>query len=108
MDWTTLSTKEQLLEFEKEGGLFLIFKHSTRCSISAVAKDRLERISKEGLPILYLDLIRFRELSNFIAEYYQVEHQSPQVIFIKNKKAMGDLTHMAISSSSVDRAIGVA
>ncbi len=81
----------------------LLFKHSTRCSISSGAKYRLDN----GLDTLaaefdlhYLDLLSYREISNQIAERFQVVHQSPQVIVLRNGKASFHMSHQLIT---VDR-----
>ena len=77
----------------------VIFKHSTRCSISSMAFDRLRRAWKEGENVkpYYLDLIQYRDISNQIAERFGIMHQSPQVILLKDGKAIYDNSHMGIS-----------
>ncbi|MEL6537590.1 MAG: bacillithiol system redox-active protein YtxJ [Bacteroidota bacterium] len=88
----------------------VIFKHSTRCSISAMALNRLERDfdqeQLEGVPVYFLDLISFRELSNRVAEEFSVMHQSPQVLLIKNGQCVYDDSHMGISFNDLVRAVG--
>ena len=107
MVWHTLSNIDQLKEIElfSEKETVILFKHSTRCSISSMAKSRLEAIQSLNLDIYYLDLIAHRDVSNFIAEKYQVEHQSPQIIVLKNRQAIGDLSHNAISRSNIEEVI---
>jgi bacillithiol system protein YtxJ len=78
-----------------------IFKHSTRCSISIMAKDRLERAWKEEdnelVDIYYLDLISFRSISNLVSELSKVHHESPQLILFKNGAAIYDASHQEIN-----------
>lgn len=80
----------------------VIFKHSTRCSISVMAKNRLER---SGLPdqiqFHYLDLLQYRDISNKIAEQFSVYHQSPQILLIKNGECIFEETHSAISMDEI-------
>ncbi len=80
----------------------VIFKHSTRCSISVMAKNRLER---SGLPdqiqFHYLDLLQYRDISNKIAEQFSVYHQSPQILLIKNGQCIFEETHSAISMDEI-------
>lgn len=80
----------------------VIFKHSTRCSISAVARQRLQ---KGALPpeidFYYLDLLSFRSLSNQIADLFGVQHESPQVLLIKNGACIYDESHLGISMSEI-------
>ncbi len=80
-----------------------IFKHSTRCSISSVAKTRLSSSwdFNEELPIYYLDLIRLRDVSNLIAERFNVRHESPQLLVIKDGKCVYNASHLSISVSNI-------
>jgi bacillithiol system protein YtxJ len=76
----------------------MILKHSTRCSISAAALARLDRSdAPERLePAFYLDLLRFRPLSNAIEARYGIEHASPQVLIIRNGQCVFDTSHFGI------------
>src|SRR5690606_24093784 len=105
--WKKIEDPDQIEEIKKESQnrSILIFKHSTRCSISAMAWDRLKRNWKaedsEKLSPYYLDLIRYRELSNEIAERFAVEHESPQVLIIKNGEATYHASHMGIDYHTI-------
>jgi len=103
MNWNQIKSAESLNEIKKESenNNVLIFKHSTRCSISSMALNRLERSWNDSQmqtvkPYL-LDLLSYQEISSQIAEEFGVEHQSPQVIVIKNGKAVYDNSHMGIN-----------
>lgn len=76
----------------------VIFKHSTTCSISQMAKGRLDRFNNEenSIDFHYVDLLRLRPISNFIAEKFSVHHESPQVLLIKNGECTYDESHMGI------------
>jgi bacillithiol system protein YtxJ len=80
----------------------VIFKHSTRCSISSMAKGRLERsdVPKEA-DFYYLDLISYRQLSVRIAEEFHVHHESPQVLVIRNGKCVFDESHYSINMEDI-------
>jgi len=103
MNWITLKDSEALSQIKEESNNapVLIFKHSTRCSISSMALNRLERswedAHMEPVKPYILDLISYRSISNQIAEEFGIEHQSPQVIVIKNGQAIYDNSHMGIS-----------
>ena len=103
MDWNILENLSQLEEIKQKSGdkPVLIFKHSTRCSISGMAWDRLKRNWKkedsEKVTPYFLDLIRHREISNQIEKEFSVYHESPQVILVKSGKAVYDNSHMGIS-----------
>ena len=105
MNWNELNSISQLEELESESKEIpvLIFKHSTRCSISSMAKNRLERDwdSSSLIKSYYLDLIAFRDVSNEVAVRYDVFHQSPQAILLKNGKAVYDASHNAINFSDI-------
>ena len=79
----------------------LIFKHSTRCGISRMALNQFQSHFPESgstADLYYLDLLSFRALSNLIAERFEVFHQSPQVIIVKNGVAVVNESHGAINS----------
>ncbi len=104
---TQTSQLETILEESKERPV-LIYKHSTRCGISSMALDRLERSwDEDGKAIkpYFLDLIAYRNVSNIVAEMFNVYHQSPQIIVIKDGKAVFDESHMGISFQALKNAI---
>jgi bacillithiol system protein YtxJ len=82
----------------------LIFKHSTTCPISSIAKKRLEMewdFGGEALEAYYLDLHCFREVSNHIADHFGVQHESPQVLVIKAGEATYDASHLSIRAEAL-------
>jgi len=107
MNWITLKSPDQLeaLRAESKNQPVIIFKHSTRCSISQTALSRLERNWKEEemttVKPYYLDLLSFREISNRIAELFDVEHQSPQVIVLKDGAVVFHKSHFEIDFQSI-------
>ncbi len=107
INWNQLNDIEQL-ESIKEASFnqpILLFKHSTTCSISAMALNRMERNydqNKVGdLKPYYLDLLSHRNISKKIAEEFDVEHESPQAIIIANGKAVYDASHYDISFAEI-------
>lgn len=107
MNWIELKNETDLNELKQLSAVnpVLIFKHSTRCSISSMALNRLERSwSSEAIAtvqLYYLDLIQNRIISNLITETFNVQHQSPQVILIKNGEAIYHESHMNIDFDSI-------
>ena len=81
----------------------LIFKHSTRCNISAMALSRLENKwqDTEAVPCYYLDLLNHRNISDQIALDFGIPHQSPQVLLIKNGKCIYHQSHSGISAAEI-------
>ena len=84
----------------------LIFKHSTRCSISRfVLADFTAHFTyaETEFGTYYLDLLSYREISNVIAERFEVQHQSPQLIVIKNGKAIAHASHEGINDLQLSK-----
>ena len=99
MNWYPLTSDEQLAKIIEASHQKpqVIFKHSTRCSISGAAKARLDKATQpEGIDFHYLDLLSYRPLSNKIAETFHVHHESPQVLLIKNGECVFDESHLSI------------
>jgi len=103
MQWHNLTDISQLeiVEDVSNKDTVFIFKHSTRCSISAMAKARLERLDGLKQSIYYLDLIKHREISNLIAERYDVQHESPQLLVLKNRQVVDVFNHSDIAEHNL-------
>jgi bacillithiol system protein YtxJ len=100
MTWIQLESAEQLNNIKQQPGYSLIFKHSTRCSISMMAKRRFEldwANLPEEMPLYFLDLIQHRDISNQVAQVFQVHHESPQLLLIKDGECILDQSHGEIS-----------
>lgn len=100
MTWKMLDSAEQLNEIKGHNGYAIIFKHSTRCSISMMAKKRFELDWDKlpaDMPLYFLDLIKYRDISNQVAKDFQVHHESPQLLLIKNGECILDQSHGSIS-----------
>lgn len=99
MNWINLTTEEQLQQIKVNSNTKpqVIFKHSSRCSISSVAKNRLERSTQpEEIDFYFLDLIKYRTISNKISEDFKVYHESPQILLIKNGQCIYNESHSGI------------
>ena len=81
---------------------FLVFKHSTRCSISSMALSRFERsYSLEAVQAFYLDLIAYRSISNQLSDEFGIEHQSPQLLFIQSGNCTYHASHNSIDLNEI-------
>lgn len=106
MDWINLNSVEQLAEINEKSKnkTQIIFKHSTRCSVSTFAKrilsDEYSDEIKKNADVYYLDLIAFRKISNSIANYYGVVHESPQILVINNGECTFNASHSDVSFKS--------
>ncbi|MEZ4992081.1 MAG: bacillithiol system redox-active protein YtxJ [Saprospiraceae bacterium] len=111
INWIPIVSFEQLQEIEERSKVLpcIIFKHSISCSISALAKHRLENywdVTSEIADFYYLDLIRFRNLSNAISENYQVRHESPQLLMIRNGVCVYHTSHLDITVHQLKEQLG--
>ena len=102
MNWNVLDSESQIEELKKDSfhQPVVIFKHSTRCAISSLALDRLENAGKNGddrFTPYFLDLIRYRHISDQIAREFDVFHESPQLIMLRDGKAVYHNSHLGIS-----------
>lgn len=100
MNWIDLPDSAQLdliIDESKEKPV-VIFKHSTRCIISKMALRSFENDYTLGDDYIcyYLDLIAYRPISNEIANRFGIEHQSPQILIIKNGKVVFHESHEGI------------
>jgi bacillithiol system protein YtxJ len=110
MNWIALNTDNQI-ELIREASFVkpqLIFKHSTTCSISKMAFSRFERAeAPDSIDFYYLDLLSFRQISSAVAEAFQVHHESPQILLIKNGACIYDESHYGIMMDEVLEQAGV-
>lgn len=111
MNWNKLESESDLYNLiliskTNTDKYFLIFKHSTRCPVSAMSLHRLERnwsLVKEKITPYFLDLIKFRSVSNQIEESFGVRHQSPQVLLIKDGECIYHQSHHLISVEELNQ-----
>ncbi len=104
MNWIDLNDEQQLTTIAEQSKTqpVVIFKHSTRCSISSMAKNRLERAAPAPDTLFYyLDLIKYRALSTKVAADFSIVHESPQIIMIKNGECTYDESHNGISMDEI-------
>ena len=105
INWVPLTDLGQLNEISQLSNEkpVIIFKHSTRCSISRMALKQFENefdLSDKVTPY-FLDLITFRSISNEIASRFEVVHQSPQLLLIIGGKSVYDVSHSAIDADEL-------
>lgn len=102
MTWNNITTINDIETIKARSAELpcLIFKHSTRCEISSIAKYRLEsdwNFEADQLEPYYLDLIANRPVSNYIAETFDVYHESPQILLIVDGECTHDASHLDIT-----------
>lgn len=104
--WKRITSEDDLEAAveQSESKKVVIFKHSTRCYISATVLRNFEKEMQDaadGVEFYFLDLLQHRNISNLIAERFSVAHQSPQIIVLKNGKAVTSASHHSISMNLV-------
>jgi bacillithiol system protein YtxJ len=110
LNWLPLTSTnelEKIKELSKTESVF-IFKHSTRCGISRIVIKQFERLFTEeyqNLKVYYLDLLNYRSVSNEVENSFQVIHQSPQLLVIKNEISVFNVSHNNISTINLSKFI---
>ncbi len=108
MNWIPLTSVSQLEDIRQKSHdkTQLIFKHSTRCVISSMSLNRLERETQpENADFYFLDLIANRDISNAIAEKFNVHHESPQILVLRNGECIYDESHSGINMDEIKEQI---
>jgi len=104
MNWIDLNNQQQLVDIKELSKTRpqIIFKHSTRCSISTMAKSRLERSAQpQSVDFYCLDLLQYRTLSDQIAQEFAVSHESPQILLIQNTECIYQESHSGIMMDEI-------
>lgn len=106
--WHVLSEMKQLDELVEQSKTMpvAIFKHSTTCGISKMVFRNFERsytLTDAQMKLYYLDLKAYRDISNEVGYRFQVIHQSPQLLVIKNGVAVAHSSHHSIQAAALDK-----
>lgn len=108
MNFIPLEKAEQLSEIKKAKGYNVIFKHNTTCPISKGVRSQFEQ-EADTLPevdaVYFLDLLAHRDISDAIAKDFEVEHQSPQLLLIKDGRCTYNQSLYDISAEETAEAI---
>ena len=101
---TDLGELNEIITISEEKPV-VIFKHSTRCSISRMALKQFENQynAQENIVPYFLDLLKHRDISNEIAIQFNVQHQSPQILVIKDGKSVYNASHSDIDADDLKR-----
>jgi bacillithiol system protein YtxJ len=108
LPWIPLNELQQLNDIETKSTTKaqVIFKHSTRCGISSMVMRQFVNaytLAEKELDLYYLDLLNYRDISNEIASKFQVMHESPQLLVIKNGVVVAYDSHGAINTIDLSR-----
>jgi len=110
LPWIDLNAVSQLQTIKEASATKtqVIFKHSTRCGISRMVKKQFIEdygFSENQVDLYYLDLIAYREVSNAVAHTFNVIHESPQLLVIKNGMVVMHESHGSINDLDLNRFI---
>ena len=107
LPWISLDNLSQLSDIDEKskGKTQVIFKHSTRCGISRMVMNQFVDAFNvdSNLDLYYLDLLSYRDVSNEIGYKFQVMHQSPQLLIIKNGVTVAHSSHGAINDLDLEK-----
>lgn len=109
LPWKNLTEINQLDTLLEESELHpvFIFKHSTRCGISRMVLNRFESEleATDDYGMYYLDLLAYRDISNAVAEKFQVHHQSPQLIVLHHAEVVHHSSHQSIGTKVLEELV---
>lgn len=108
LPWIALNDLNQLSLIEKKSATKtqVIFKHSTRCGISSMVMKQFVatyNFTENEMDLYYLDLLSYRDVSNEVGYKFQVMHQSPQLLVIRNGVVVAPASHGAINDLDLNR-----
>ncbi|MDT7831845.1 bacillithiol system redox-active protein YtxJ [Flavobacteriaceae bacterium S356] len=103
VNWISLNSMDQIdsIKEQSKSETILIFKHSTRCGISRMVIKQFEKKFTDDLKdlkVYYLDLLNYRSISDEVGYAFQVRHESPQLLIIKNGIAVANASHYDITT----------
>ncbi|MFV0572317.1 MAG: bacillithiol system redox-active protein YtxJ [Xanthomarina gelatinilytica] len=108
LPWQTFTQIDQLKDIENKSKTKtqVIFKHSTRCGISRMVLKQFVasyNLTESDLDLYYLDLLNYRDVSNETGYKFQVMHESPQLLIVKNGVVVAHASHGAINSLNLEQ-----
>jgi bacillithiol system protein YtxJ len=101
IDFESLNQLDEIDALSKTERPVTVFKHSTRCAISSMALRRMQSANAEehlkATTVYFLDLIKFRDISNAVSKHYGIDHESPQLLIVKNGSCIESASHNGIT-----------
>ncbi|MGJ9382354.1 bacillithiol system redox-active protein YtxJ [Salipaludibacillus sp. CF4.18] len=107
MEMKKLESNEELSQLYDTTDIFFLMKNSTTCPISSEAYSEMESYTKEegALPVYYLNVQELRDVSNQVAEHFQIKHESPQAFLIQKGKVAWHSSHWHIKKDALNKAV---
>lgn len=101
-----ISTESEL-EAALGDGTVVLYKHSHRCGICIRSRKQMEKFSSQNpeVPVLQVDVVRDRELSNSIADRFEIRHESPQAIVVRRGEPLWNGSHSSVTADRLNEGI---
>ena len=103
--WQSLGNKEEFDELLNQSknskSDFLVFKHSYRCGFSSMIKRRFEKEFSSNLIVHEVDVVKDKSLSNYIADQFSIQHESPQIILFKSGEPIFHDSHSGVNADNL-------
>ena len=108
-DWVQLESEDSVEEVFTASGtrIQLILKHSQSCSVSFFAKQNLDSVPLEEWSEMdrsMVEVVRFRPISQYIAQKTSIRHESPQVLVIVNEEVIFHTSHSEVNKVNIQQA----
>jgi len=108
LHWIPLNSINQLDDIKDKSSTKtqIIFKHSTRCGTSRMVMNQFTKdycFIEDDFDLYYLDILNYRDISNEIAKVFEVWHESPQLMIIKNGVVVAHASHGSINNINLDQ-----
>ena len=108
LPWIPLNTIAQLnyIEQKSKTKTQVVFKHSTRCGISRMVMNQFVdayELTEKDIDLYFLDILNYRDVSNEVGYKFQVMHESPQLLVIKNGIVVENPSHGQINGVSLEK-----
>ena len=108
MNIKQLVTTDDINKILKSDGVSIIFKHSTRCPLSSIAKKEFESFAETSpcyIQLYFVDIVQHRIVSNEIEHQTGIAHESPQIIVIGSGKVIWHTSHLNITKQAIEKAL---
>ncbi|TFB25072.1 bacillithiol system redox-active protein YtxJ [Filobacillus milosensis] len=101
-----LTTKEAFEQAVKNNASLVLLKHSLTCPISSKAKRQFVKFHENHeVPSYIIHIQENRDLSDYVAEYFGIKHESPQVFLIKNGEVIFDASHWNVTAKKLEKVV---
>ena len=95
------ATLDNLINDSKQKPV-IVFKHSNACSISSRAYREMEKVDSQ---VNILEVQSAREISRELANLTGIRHETPQVIVLRDGKAVWNASHFGVTAEDVKKAV---